>query len=526
MQNLMQSLVDSTLSVPDKDDTSDAQLYAAIDLGSNSFHMIIARDIDGQMQVVDKHKEMVRLRAGLDENGYLDEVSFDSAISCLERFGQLLKGFPEEHVRAVGTNTLRNARNSKEFLRQAKEALGHEIQIIAGQEEARLIYLGVSHGLPSSDEQRLVMDIGGGSTEYIIGVGFEQRHLTSTEMGCVSITQRYFKGDEITERDMVNAINACRIILRPHHMSLTRLGWKTAIGASGTIKAIGTLLRENGWSDDDITLEGMLKLKSYLETHGSISQAIYAGLKGLKNERVPVLAGGLAILIATFQELSIDKMQVSANALREGLIFDTLGRLYEADVRETSVANMQNWLKIDTAQAQRVAYTALSFFQEVHEKWKLDKDSYNYPKLLKWAAQLHEAGMAISYKRYRHHSAYLIENSEMAGFTQQEKSMLAAMMLNHRGKFSREPFEALTAPHNESLVYLTVLLRLAVRIHRGRDMDVSNMETSKIRLQIENGTDLKLFFEAGWLAEHPLTQLDLEIEAERLKAMNFNLTFE
>ncbi|WP_024851879.1 Ppx/GppA phosphatase family protein [Hydrogenovibrio kuenenii] len=504
-----------------ENDASDAQLYAAIDLGSNSFHMIIARDVDGQMQVVDKHKEMVRLRGGLDENGYLDEVAFNNAIACLERFGQLLKGFPEGHVRAVGTNTLRNARNSKDFLKRAKEVLGHEIQIIAGQEEARLIYLGVSHGLPSSDEQRLVMDIGGGSTEYIIGVGFEQRHLTSTEMGCVSITQRFFKNDEVSERDMLNAINTCRLILRPHHMNLTRLGWETAIGASGSIKSIGTLLKENDWTDGDITLDGMLKLKAFLVEHETISQAIEAGLKGLKSERIPVLSGGLAILIATFLELGIDSMQVSANALREGLIFDTLGRLYEADVRETTVANMQNWLKIDTTQAQKVANTAVNFYQQIHKQWNLDDDSYDYPKLLKWAAQLHEAGIAISYKRYRHHSAYLVENSELAGFTQQEKIMLTAMLLNHRGKFFKEPFEALPAPHNDKLINLTVLLRLAVRIHRGRDMEAANIELSLI-----DNSELNLVFEPDWLVQHPLTQLDLEIEAERLKAMDFTLTFE
>lgn len=499
-------------------EANDAQLYAAIDLGSNSFHMIIARDVHGQMQVVDKHKEMVRLRGGLDKNGYLDQVAFNNAISCLERFGQLLKGFPENHVRAVGTNTLRNARNSRDFLKQAKQALGHEIQIIAGQEEARLIYLGVSHGMPSSENRRLVMDIGGGSTEYIIGTGFEQEHLTSTEMGCVSITQRFFKTDEISEFAMMSAINSCRITLRPHHIKLRRLGWSEAIGASGSIKAIGTLLTENGWSDGDITLEGMMKLKAFLIKHETIGTAIQAGLKGLKEERIPVLAGGLAVLMATFLELKIDAMKVSSNALREGLIFDTLGRLYQSDVRETSVRNMQAWLKIDTAQAQAIADTATDFFQQVKDTRFLNDDTYDYKKLLNWAAQLHEAGMAISYKRYRHHSAYLIENSEMAGFTQQEKAMLAAMLINHRGKFSKEPFDALPTPHDELLIPLTVLLRLSVRIHRGRDSEALNL-----KLTLDNDNRLELCFEDSWLDNHPLTQLDLDIEAKRLDAMGYQL---
>ncbi|MDX1796319.1 MAG: exopolyphosphatase [Hydrogenovibrio sp.] len=505
----------------DPTDTQDQKLYAAIDLGSNSFHMIIARDVHGQMQVVDKHKEMVRLRSGLDKDGYLTKEAFQSGIECLERFGQLLKNFPESRVRTVGTNTLRNARNSKEFLKQARKALGHEIQIIAGQEEARLIYLGVSHGLPSNDEQRLVMDIGGGSTEYIIGRGFEQQHLTSTEMGCVSITQYFFADGEIHDTNMAKAINHCRLILRPHHMKLTNLGWETVIGASGSIKAIGSILQENGWTEGEITLEGMETLQSHLVEAGSVHQAIESGLKGIKEERIPVLIGGLAILIATFKELSIAQMLVSANALREGLIFDTLGRLYASDVRETSVTSMQTWLKIDLQQAQRISDTALAFYHQVQAIWDLDDDSYSYPKLLNWAAQLHEGGMVLSYKRYRHHSAYLVENSEMAGFTQQEKFMLSAMILNHRGKFNMDSFKALSSPHDEKLVYLTVILRLAVRIHRGREMDIPD-----ITLSVPKDNQLHLCFADDWLDDHPLTQLDLEVEADRLKPLGFSLSFE
>ncbi len=223
-------------------------IYAAIDLGSNSFHMVIAREVHGQLQIIDKHKEMIRLRSGLDKKGYLTPQAFQNGIECLERFGQLIKNIPSHQVRAVGTNTLRNAKNSHEFLSQARKALGHSIQIIAGQEEARLIYLGVAHGLPQNDEQRLVMDIGGGSTEYIIGQNFTYSHLTSTEMGCVSITQKFFSKEDITEKRMNKAISACRQIIRPHLLKLTRLGWDCALGASGTIKAIGTILKDNDWS--------------------------------------------------------------------------------------------------------------------------------------------------------------------------------------------------------------------------------------------------------------------------------------
>jgi exopolyphosphatase/guanosine-5'-triphosphate,3'-diphosphate pyrophosphatase len=498
--------------------SSDNDLYAAIDLGSNSFHMIVAREVHGQLQVVDKHKEMVRLRSGLDEQGNLTEDSVKSALECLARFGQLIKNIPQPNIRVVGTNTLRNARNSREFLIAARKALGINIEIISGKEEARLIYLGVAHGLPRSEEQRLVMDIGGGSTEYIIGHDFSNDHLTSTEMGCVSMTQAYFAEDIITAERMNQAITACRQILRPHRKQLTRLGWDNAYGASGTIKSIGLVLQENQWTDGAITLEGLQKLRGEMIKYGSAQDL---SINGLKDDRKPVLAGGLAILIATFEELNIQQMQVSANALREGLVFDTLGRMFAEDSRQVSVNAMQQWMKIDLQQATHVAQTARMLFNQAHNIWQLRDKEYDYPKLLNWASELHECGMAISYKRYRHHSAYLVEQSDMAGFTNQEKQMLAAMMLNHRGKFIKEPFDCLMEPHNQKLIFLTVLLRLAVRIHRGRDL-----ENPDILLVIEDDYSIHLKFDEGWLASHPLSQMDLEIEAKRLEGAGFKLSFE
>ncbi|WP_127471403.1 exopolyphosphatase [Thiomicrorhabdus aquaedulcis] len=499
-------------------DSADQSLYAAIDLGSNSFHMIIAREIHGQMQVVDKHKEMVRLRADLGVNGELSEKAFSSGIACLERFGQLINGIPTQNVRAVGTNTLRNATNSRSFLAQASKALGHKIQIIAGQEEARLIYLGVAHGLPNNDEQRLVMDIGGGSTEYIIGKHFDNQHLSSTEMGCVSITQSHFPKGAITLERLNYAIACCRQTLRPHRNKLKKLGWDTAIGASGSIKSIGEIIKANGWSDNGITLPAMVKLSEALIAAGSADDI---KLEGLKDERRPVLIGGLAILMATFIELNIAQMNVSANALREGLVFDTLGRLYAEDAREISVNAMQQWMKVDVQQANHVAQTARSLFKQAHTIWPLRPTEYDFKRLLKWACMLHECGIAISYKRYRQHSAYLIEQADMAGFDQQEKQILSTMMLNHRGKFIPTVYDELEKEFSEQLICLTVLLRLAVRIHRGRDLeDVDPV------LSIENTNEVHLKFTNQWLNEHPLTRLDLETEAKRLEAAGFKLTFE
>lgn len=497
-------------------DSSNNDLFAAIDLGSNSFHMIIAREVHGQMQVIDKHKEMVRLRSGLDKKGCLTDKAFENGISCLERFGQRIKDIPSNNVRAVGTNTLRNAKNSRDFLNQAQKALGHSIQIIAGQEEARLIYLGVAHGLPKTNEKRLVMDIGGGSTEFIIGRGFNNSHLTSTEMGCVSISQEFFPKGKITEESFNQATARCRQILRPHRRTLLKKGWDVAFGASGSIKSIGQILEINSWSESGITLQGMIDLSKALIKAGSAKDV---KLAGLKEERRPVLIGGLAILMATFIELNIEHMQVSQNALREGLILDTLGRLHDEDIRETSVHAMQQWMKVDTEQADMVAKTAKSLYKQSHNIWNLHSDSYEFHRILRWASQLHEIGVAISFKKARHHGAYLIANADMAGFNQQEKSILSALVLNQRGKYDISAYkEELDEPVQEVMPYLTVLLRLAARIHRGRDLELIDPI-----LKIEDDNTLFLEFDEHWLDEHPLTRLDLETEAEKLEKFGFKL---
>lgn len=501
-------------------DNDAEETYAAIDLGSNSFHMIVARQTHGQMQVVDKHKEMVRLRSGLDKKGYLTEEAFESGIECLKRFGQRLKGISLQNIRAVGTNTLRNAKNSREFLEKAREALGTGIQIISGQEEARLIYLGVALGLPKSDEQRLVMDIGGGSTEYIIGQRNQHHHLTSTEMGCVSITEKFFGNDEINAYNFSKAIDACRNILRPHRQQLITRSWDSAIGASGTIKSIGQILEQNKWSESGITLDGMQQLQQALIDAGHTDNI---KITGLKDERIPVICGGLAVLIATFIELNIEVMQVSANALREGLVFDTLGRLHADDARNVSVQAMQKWMKVNEKQADVVSTTAIHLLKQAHNVWGLHSENLDYQNLLRWASQLHECGIAINYRRYRHHSAYLVEHSDMAGFDQQEKQILSAMLVNHRGKYSSKVLEPIDQELRQQVLYLTVLLRLAVRVHRGRDLEKLEPE-----LQIiigEENTQLTLIFADKWLDEHPLSRLDLESEAKRLAPIGFELSF-
>ncbi len=500
-----------------KTDALDTSLYAAIDLGSNSFHLIVIRKTDDQIQVVDSHKEMIRLRSGLDEQGYLTEKAFESGITCLAKFGQLLNNIPENQVRAVGTNTLRNAKNSREFIEKAEDALGHDIDIVTGEEEARLIFLGVSHGLAKADKQHLIIDIGGGSTEFIIGADFKHKHLTSTEMGCVSISQLFFKNGNISDLSASKAINYCRRILRPHSKTLIKKSWEEAMGASGSIKSIGNLLKENALSDGKITLKGMQAIKKKLIEAGSTQEAINRGLKGLKEERMPVFIGGLAILISVFQELKIKSMQVSASALREGLIYDNLGRLNQKDVREASVAILQNWLKVDQQQSERIAKTAQQLLENYRENGKLKCVHFSFSKLLAWAAKLHEGGMSISYKRYRYHSAYLVKNAELAGFSQQEQQIIAAMVLNHQGKFNKKSFDGFNKKQQQDLIHLTLLLRLAVLLHRDRENEDIDCQ---LTVKDEQTT---LAFQQNWLDEHPLSYEDLEAEAKQYQPLGLEL---
>ncbi|RLA05358.1 MAG: exopolyphosphatase, partial [Gammaproteobacteria bacterium] len=315
---------------------SEERTLAAVDLGSNSFHMIIARLRDGHFQVLDKLREMVQLRAGLDKDNYISDDAQDRAIACLQRFGERLKELPVGNVRIVGTNTLRVAKNSHQFLRKARQALGHPIEIVAGEEEARLIYIGVAHALAFDDSNRLVMDIGGGSTEFIIGEGFTGLMRESLEMGCVSFSQRFFGDGKITRTRMKTALIAAGTRLRSIQRPYRNVGWSEAIGASGTIRTVANIVKENDWADDGvITPKSLDKLIDAMIASGNVADF---KLDGLSEERASVLPGGVAVLKASFDRLKIDRMTVSDGALREGLLYDLLGRIQHNDERDRTVS--------------------------------------------------------------------------------------------------------------------------------------------------------------------------------------------
>ncbi len=487
---------------------------AAVDLGSNSFHMKVARVVDGELHVVDRLREMVRLGAGLRED---KRLSFDAqarALACLQLFGQRLRGMPPGTVRAAGTNTLRQARNAEAFLLAGEQILGHPIEIISGLEEARLIYLGAAHGIGASSERRLVVDIGGGSTELIVGEGFTPPQRESLHMGCVSMSQSYFPDGEITPRQMEMAEMAARLEMRPVQNAFRTAGWQSAVGCSGSIRSIRDVVCASGWSDAGITLSSLLKLRKALLKAGSVGKL---EVEGLKEERLPVFPGGVAVLLGVFQALGIEQMGISDQAMREGLLYDLLGRFQHEDVRARTVEALSKRCAVDTDQAERVRSTATRFLEEVSESWDLDEPQYL--DMLSWATQLHEIGQSISHTQYHKHGAYFIEHSDLSGFSLQEQATLAALVRGHRRKFPKAVFSALPEVSAAPAKLLCILLRLAVLLHRDRQ---SAKQLPPIRLEAgRNRLDVR--FPDGWLDSNPLTQADLELEQAYLKDAAFEL---
>jgi len=488
-------------------------VLAAVDIGSNSFHMVVARYDHGQLVILDRLRESVRLGAGLDEQGRLSRESVDRALQCLERFGQRLRDMRAESVRVVGTNTLRKAKRKGAFLDRAREALGHPIEIIAGVEEARLIYLGVAHTTPQESGQRLVVDIGGGSTELIIGEGLAAKRLESLYMGCVSFSTGYFGDGDITEKRMRKARTAAQLELAPVVSRFRRSEWESAFGASGTLRAVNDVLQARGPGGGAIDRNGLEWLLQECLRAGSTGKL---KLAGLASDRQDVLPGGLAILVEVFDMLGVESMRVADGALREGLLYDLLGRLTDEDARLRTVRAMAARFHVETAQAERVEATALAFLGKVREPWKLDEPLAE--PMLAWAARLHEIGLDISHSHHNRHGAYLLQNADMPGFPREEQQLLAALVGAHRRKPSLEAIEELPPPWHLKAEYLVVLLRLAVLLHRDR----GTRALPEIDLRAR-GRSIELEFPKGWLDGHPLTAADLEQEVDYLQAAGFRL---
>lgn len=488
--------------------------FAAVDLGSNSFHMKVVRVVQDEVQDVDRLRERVRLAAGLQDDKTLSEEALGRAFDTLARFGERLRHIPAKQVRAVGTNTLRQVKNPKTVLKKAAEALGHHIEIISGQEEARLIYLGVSHSLPFEDERRLVVDIGGGSTECIIGEGFESHRAASLFMGCVSYTRNFFPDGELSEENMKAAQTAAGVELETIEDRFKSLGWERAYGSSGTVLAVAAVMRENGWGPG-ITRKGLKKLERALLESGRLSKL---SLPGLSEERAPVFPGGVAILRSVFDALGVEVMETATGALREGVLYDLIGRIRHEDTRERAIGRLVEQYRVDTVHAARVERAALAALKQLRGDWGLEE--HDYRQLLAWAARLHEIGLTISYSGYQRHGAYIVANSELSGFSIDDQDFLAALIGAHRRKLRLAPFAALTLVEEETALRLAIVLRIAVLLNRGRSprpLPAIHATGSKRGLALE--------FPAGWLDEHPLTRADLEVEARLLKKVGYDLVF-
>jgi exopolyphosphatase/guanosine-5'-triphosphate,3'-diphosphate pyrophosphatase len=493
------------------------ETVAAVDLGSNSFHMIVCSLSDGKLITLDKLKEMVRLASGLDDHNMLDTETQERALACLERFGQRLHNFSSDSVRVVGTNTLRTAKNAEQFLSKAEKALGHPIHIISGIEEARLIYQGVAFSLGGHASQlRLVMDIGGGSTEYIIGEGDTPKNKESLHMGCVSVSNRFFKDGVLSPQGFTDAVLFAQQQLEPIEAQFQRANWQVAIGASGSFRAIARVLQAKQWSNNGITLEGLELLVQQLTQCAHVSELNFPDFD---NERLPVFPGGVAIAYATFKTLGIEQMNVSDGALREGLIQDLLGRFYDQDIRSATTKTLTERFHTDTQHATQIKQTLqyLLTHLETQGTWHQDEQSQQF---LNWAADLHEIGQDIAHSHYHKHSAYLIENGDLAGFSKQDQLIVAAIVRAHRRKFSPSRFRALRAPWHKIAPYLTLLLRLAVLLRRNRHA----LALPEFRVSLVKNK-LSLVFPEGWLAQSPLTLADLQQEADFLAAAGFLLTF-
>ncbi len=488
---------------------------AAVDLGSNSFHLIVAQIENGQLQIIDRIKEMVRLGAGLTKKKQLTEEARERALDCLSRFGQRLRDLPRDAVRAVGTNTLRQVRDGGAFLEAAQKALGHPIEIIAGREEARLVYLGVAHGLAAGDEKRLVVDIGGGSTELIIGQGMAPRERESLFMGCVSFSQRFFPDGSVTRQSMDAAVIAGRLEIRPVQTFYDSSRWQLAVGSSGTIRSIREVVQAEGWSEKGISRKSLKKLRKALVEAGHVEKV---KLQALSDNRRPVFAGGVAVLSAVFKALDIEQMRVSDLALREGLLYELLGSIRHHDSRDRTVETLARRYGLDQAQGERVAATALDLLRQVRASWNLAGQENE--QLLQWAARLHELGLAISHSGYHKHGAYILANADLAGFSRQSQELLAMLVRAHRRKFPRALFETLGKETRQGTERLAILLRLAVLLHRGRSPH------GKPPLGIlAEGENIALSFPREWLEAHPLTEAELEREAGYLENGGYFLAY-
>lgn len=486
-------------------------MLATVDLGSNSFRLQICQNHNGQLQIIDSIKEMVRFAAGLDQRKMLDDASQERALACLAKFGERLRGFPPEQVRTVATNTFRVAKNIDQFIPKAEAALGFPIEVIAGREEARLIYTGVVHTLPPNGDKMLVVDIGGGSTEFVIGSDLQPTVTESLNLGCVTYSMRFFPKSKVSADSFRTAVTAARSEIQRIGKILKLNGWDFAVGTSGSARAIRDVTAALFPEQDGITLEAMQHIARRLIEAGSTKKA---RLEGLKADRIEVFAGGLAVMTAVFEELGIRSMTVTDAALRDGVFYDLIGRQLNEDMRDQTIARFQQRYHVGPNQAERVAALAEQFFGMLAANEE-PKTRSHWQQYLRWAALVHEIGIDIAHTAYHKHSAYILEQADMPGFSRKEQHILSLLVLGHRGDV-RKLAELLNG--NRMLWFATLSLRLAALFCRGR-----------LPLALPDGTTLDykqrrytLSINRRWLDDNPLTAGALADDAAQWQKIGLN----
>ena len=483
--------------------TSAPATLAVVDLGSNSFRLEIGRVEGNQIYRLDTQRETLRIGAGLDARGNLTSVARRAALACLARFGERIAGFPASAVRAVATNTFRVARNAGPFLAQAERVLGFPIDVIAGNEEARLVYLGAAHVLPASANPRLIVDIGGGSTEFIVGRGLEPQVLDSLNIGCVGMSRRFFTDGSLEADAFAAAETAARAEIEAIARDFERARWHDAYASSGTALALAEILEQNGLSAGGITPEGLARLRQRLIAARHVGRV---QLAALKPERAPVLAGGLAIMIAALSELRIARINPVGGALRLGVLYDLLGRSVEHDARDATVEQFMTRYHVDQGHARRVAAMALALFRDARPNARRDA-----ARQLERAALLHETGFSVSHTAFHKHSAYILRNADMPGFSAGEQLRLAWLVFGCRGGLAKAA-EMLDDPEFRAQL---CALRLAVIVHHAH----RPLDPPRTRLSI--GSRIRFVVPMRWLARHPLTGHLLRREAEEWRALGY-----
>ena len=476
-------------------------LYAAIDLGSNSFHMLVVREVAGSIQTLTRIKRKVRLAAGLNSDNVLSAEAMERGWQCLRLFAERLQDIPQPQIRVVATATLRIAVNADVFIAKAQEILGCPVQVISGEEEARLIYQGVAHTTGGAD-QRLVVDIGGASTELVTGSGAQTTSLFSLSMGCVTWLERYFTNRNLAQENFDEAEKAAREVLRPVADKLRFHGWKVCVGASGTVQALQEIMMAQGM-DERITLAKLQQLKQRAIHCGRLEEL---EIEGLTLERALVFPSGLAILIAIFTELNIQCMTLAGGALREGLVYGMLHLPVDQDIRSRTLRNIQRRFMVDTDQANRVTQLAVHLLEQVKDEWHLEAICR---ELLQSACQLHEIGLSVEYKQAPLHAAWLVRNLDLPGFTPAQKKLLATLLLNQTNPVDLSSLHQQNAVPPRIAEHLCRLLRLAIIFAARRRDDL----VPHITLQAQD-ENLTLTLPEGWLEHHPLgTELiDQEIQ--------------